>query len=142
MASMPIAALPAPRPLPFLASVPTLVPVEQAPLPAAPKLSALEWSIVALAERDSLASLREPGRIAAALESLFGLARPNKLADPKLEALRRVAVHVWRNRWKVPSDELAAFLEAGYSLDHYELIQMSIAKSHQKASRRRRSFAR
>lgn len=142
MASMPVAALPAPRPLPFVAAVPKVVPVELAAPPAAPKLTALEWSIVALAERDSLASLREPGRIAAALESLFGLARPNKLADPRLETLRRVAVHVWRNRWKVPSDELEAFVDAGYTLDQYELIQMSIAKSHLKASRRRRSFAR
>lgn len=141
MASLPISALSAPRPLPFLGAAPALVPVEQRiPAPEA-KLSALEWSIVALAERDSLASLREPGRIAAALESLFGLARPNKLADPRLETLRRVAVHVWRNRWKVPADELEAFVEAGFTLDHYELIQLSIAKSHQKA-RRRRSNAR
>jgi len=141
MASLPIAALPAPRPSPFLAAAPTIVPVEQ-PFPRSePKLSALEWSIVALAERDTLASLREPGRLAAAMESLFGLARPNKLADPKLETLRRVAVHVWRNRWKVPGDELQAFIDAGYTLDQYELIQLSIAKSHQKARRRRRSFA-
>lgn len=142
MASMPIVELQAARPLPFFAAPPTLVPVEQAPTVVAPKLTALEWSIVALAERDTLASLREPGRIAAALESLFGLARPNKLADPKLETLRRVAVHVWRNRWKVPSDELEAFVDAGYTLDQYELLQLSIAKSHQKARRRSRSFAR
>jgi hypothetical protein len=142
MASLPIAALPATRPFPFPAASPTLVPVEQPRAAAEPRLSALEWSIVALAERDNLASLREPGRIAAALEGLFGLARPNKLADPRLEALRRVAVHVWRNRWKVPADEIAAFKEAGFTLDQYELIQLSIAKSHQKARRRRRSMAR
>ena len=141
MASLPIAAAPAPRLLPPIARMP-LVPVEQAAPAAEPKLSALEWSIVALAERDTLASLREPGRIAAALESLFGLARPNKLADPRLEALRRVAVHVWRNRWNVPRDELQTFLEAGFSIDQYELIQLSIAKSHQKARRQRRGSAR
>lgn len=137
MASLPILAHPVPRPAPFAHTAPMLVPVEPTPAPTPPRLSPLEWSIVALAERDSLASLREPGRIAAALESLFGLARPNKLADPRLETLRRVAVHVWRNRWKVPADELTAFCEAGFTPEHYELIQMSIAKSHQQARRRR-----
>jgi hypothetical protein len=114
-----------------------MVPVQRAPAAPEVRLSALEWSIVALAERDTLASLREPGRVAAALESLFGLSRPNKLADPRLETLRRVAVHVWRNRWKVPADELRAFCEAGFTVDQYELIQLSIARSHQQARRRR-----
>ena len=71
---------------------------------------------------------REPGRIAAALESLFGLHRPSKLANPRLEVLRRVAVFAWRQGWKVPKSELQAFLAEGFSLDHYELVQASIAK--------------
>lgn len=105
----------------------TLVPT------TAPRLSALEWSIVAMAERDSLASLREPGRFAAALGSLFGLAPPNRLANPRLEALRRVAVHAWRNQWNVPGSELEAFAEAGFTLDQYDLIQASIRKSRANA---------
>ncbi|WP_114229020.1 MULTISPECIES: hypothetical protein [Sphingomonas] len=142
MASLPITALPAPRPTVLPAVAPKVVPVERVSIVPEARLSALEWSIVALAERDSLASLREPGRIAAALESLFGLARPNRLADPRLEALRRVSVHVWRNRWKVPGDELRAFTDAGFTLDQYELIQLSIAKSHQQSRRRRGSYRR
>jgi len=117
-----------------------LVPVENTASPAAEpavRLSALEWSIVAMAERDSLASLREPGRIAAALESLFGLTRPNKLAHPRLEALRRVAVHAWRRHWNVPASEIQAFVAEGFTLDHYELIQASIARSRQSAPGRR-----
>ncbi len=107
-------------------------------LPASPpRMSALEWSIVALAERDGLASLREPGRVSAALWNLFGLTRPNKLADPRLEALRRVAVHAWRNHWNVPKSELNAFVAAGFTLDHYELIQASIHKARQSARPRR-----
>ena len=137
MASQPVATIPAPVSFPLPAAAPVMVPVEQAPPVAEPRLSALEWSIVAMAERDNLASLREPGRIAAALECLFGLTRPNKLADPRLEVLRRAAVHVWRNRWKVPADELRAFCEAGFTVDQYELIQLSIARSHQQARRRR-----
>jgi hypothetical protein len=132
MASQPITAWPhEPAPVALKLAKPRLVPVETiAPEAAAaqPRLSALEWSVVALAERDTIASLREPGRIAAALESLFGLHRPSKLANPRLEVLRRVAVFAWRQGWKVPKSELQAFLAEGFSLDHYELIQASIAK--------------
>jgi len=119
----------------------TIVPVEAisstAP-EAAVRLSPLEWSIVAMAEQDNLASLREPGRLAAALESLFGFSRPNKLAHPRLEALRRVAVHAWRRHWNVPASEMKAFVAAGFTLDHYELIQASIARSRENTPRRRR----
>lgn len=110
-------------------SRPRLVPVEKIAQPTADpaRLSALEWSVVALAERDTIASLREPGRIAAALESLFGLQRPNKLANPRLEVLRRLAVFAWRQGWKVPASEVKAFLAEGFTLDHYELVQASIA---------------
>lgn len=130
MASLPITAWPTDLPsLPQLPR-PRLVAVETAapPAPAAARLTALEWSVVALAERDTIASLREPGRIAAALESLFGLNRPNRLANPRLEVLRRIAVFVWRQGWKVPKSELQAFLAEGFTLDQYELIHASIAK--------------
>jgi hypothetical protein len=100
---------------------------------APPRLSALEWSIVALAERGSLASLREPGRIATALGSLFGR-RDRRLADDRLEALRRIAVLAWHYSWKVPTSELRAFVAAGFSLDQYELVQASISRG--RAARR------
>ena len=79
------------------------------------RLSAHEWSIVALAERDGLSSLREPGRLAKAMEALFGLGRPNKLANSRMETLRRIAVFAWRQGWKVPKSELQEFLEAGFT---------------------------
>ena len=44
------------------------------------RLSALEWSIVAMAERDPLASIRERSRWIATLGSIFGFKRPNRLA--------------------------------------------------------------
>ena len=130
MASLPITNWPAQPATRLQLPKPRLVPVEMT-APAATsttRLSALEWSVVALAERDTIASLREPGRIAAALESLFGLHRPNKLANPRLEVLRRVAVFAWRQGWKVPKSELQAFLAEGFTLDQYELVQASIAK--------------
>jgi hypothetical protein len=115
--------LPAPVPAPQLTVVPA-------------SLSALEWSVVALSEQDSLASLREPGRFLSALSSLFGLNRPNRLANPRLEALRRMAVLVWHHRWNVPKSELRDFLAEGFSIDHYELVQASIAKARVARTRR------
>ena len=93
------------------------------------RLSALEWSIVAMAERDTLASLREPGRFLSALSSLFGLRPANRLANDRLEALRRISVFAWRNNWNVPQSELRNFFAAGFTPDHYELVQKSIGQA-------------
>ena len=108
------------------------------PGPSSGRLSALEWSVVAFAQRDSLASLREPGRLVAALGSLFGR-RDHRVADPRLETLRRIAVLAWHRGWQVPTSELRAFVRAGFSLDQYELVQNSIARG--RAARRRRNAA-
>jgi hypothetical protein len=105
-------------------------------------LCAIEWSVVAMAEKDGLSSLREPSRFLSALGSLFGTRRPNRLANDNLEALRRFAVHAWHYRWNVPESELRQFLAAGYTLDHYQLIQSSIAEARSKRAARGRRFAR
>jgi hypothetical protein len=102
------------------------------------RLSALEWSIVALGERDSIASLREPGRLLSALGSLFGIRRVNRLANDRLEALRRIAVLAWHYRWNVPKSELGEFLNAGFTLDQYELVQNSIGQARAARNRRKR----
>ena len=107
----------APKPLVAVAATP------------AAKLSALEWSIVAMAERDTLASLREPGRFLSALTSLFGLKPANRLANDRLEALRRISVLAWRKHWNVPKSELRSFFGAGFTPDQYELIQKSIGQA-------------
>ena len=100
-------------------------------------LSALEWSVVALAERDRLSSIREPSRFISALGAVFGVKRPNRLANERLEALRRIAILAWHYGWNVPKSELAAFLAAGFSTDQFELIQTSIGQA--RAARRRRT---
>ena len=93
-----------------------------------PRFSALEWSVIALAERDTLTTLRQPGRISAALGTLFG-ERPNpKLADPKLEALRRLAVLVRYHGYRVAESAIRAFMAAGYSLDQFELLAGSVTR--------------
>lgn len=103
----------------------------------AARLSALEWSIVAMAERDGLSSIREPSRFISALGAIFGIKRPNRLANEELEALRRIAILAWHHGWNVPKSELAAFLAAGFSTDQFELIQNSIGQA--RAARRRRT---
>ncbi|PQM26058.1 hypothetical protein CVO77_13255 [Sphingopyxis lindanitolerans] len=104
--------------------------------PAAPKadspagFSALEWSVVMLARHDRPASLREPGRVATWLGRIFGGAVGRRLADPRLEALRRMAVLTWHHSYSVPKAELKAFFAAGYSADHYELLGKRVAEVH------------
>ena len=91
-------------------------------------LSALEWSVVAIAQHDRLSSLRQPGRIATALGTVFG-DRPNpQLADPRLEALRRVAVHAWHRGYAVPRAEIRAFHAVGYTTEQYETLLASISR--------------
>jgi hypothetical protein len=102
------------------------------------RLSALEWSIVAMAERDGLASIREPGRYTRALRNFFGFKQPNRLANERLEALRRLAIFAWHHGWNVPKSELHAFFAAGFSSDQFELIQNSLGQS--RAVRRQRRY--
>lgn len=114
-----------------------------APVPASfrpkPAFSPLEWSVVALARRDKVASLREPGRISVAMGVLFG-ERPNpRLADPHLEALRRMAVLSWRHGYEVDTSEIRRFVDAGYDLRQYELMVDSIAADKARATGLRRA---
>jgi alkylhydroperoxidase family enzyme len=88
----------------------------------------LEWSVIALAERERLASLRQPGRIAAALGTLFGTWQNARLADGRLEALRRMAVLAWHKSYAVPVSELRAFFAAGFSHEQYETLLRSISQ--------------
>ncbi|MBB5705613.1 hypothetical protein [Sphingopyxis panaciterrulae] len=92
--------------------------------------STLEWSVVMLARHDRPSSLREPGRIMKLLSALVGNAINRQLADPKLEALRRMAVLTWHQSYAVPKGELTAFFDAGYSPDHYELLGKRVAEAH------------
>ncbi len=96
----------------------TIAPVEQ----RRAGFSALEWSVVAIARRDRLSTLRQPGRMSMAMGALFGGVRDPRLADPQLEALRRMAVLTWHRGYSVAPSEVAAFTAAGYSLDQYHAL--------------------
>lgn len=112
---------------------------QPAPVPAeAIGFSPLEWLVVALAERDSLGSLRQPSRIGAALNRLFASSE-RRLANPQLEAVRRLAVHVWHRGYQVPPSELAAFRLAGFTAGQAETLLESIVG--RRARRRNRRFA-
>ena len=101
-------------------------------------LSALEWLVVSLARRDRLSSLREPGRISVAMGAVFGSGRRNpRLADPKLEALRRMAVFGWHRGFAVPVHEERAFLNAGFSSAQYETLLTSIGRGRLASTRTR-----
>ncbi len=122
----------------FAAAIAAANPTHSAPAPspAAPKadipagFSALEWSVVMLARRDRPSSLREPGRFQKFLGHIFGESFNRRLADPKLEALRRMAVLTWHHSYSVPKHELQAFFAAGFSTDHYELLGKRVAEVH------------
>ncbi|MBY9061962.1 hypothetical protein K7957_03335 [Sphingomonas yunnanensis] len=128
------AALTAERRLAPAAAEPTAEPEVTADRAA---LSALEWLVVSLARRDRLSSLREPGRISVAMGVLFGKQPNPRLADPKLEALRRLAVHAWHQGFAVPVSAVKNFLAAGYTNDHYELLLASISSARLRRSERR-----
>ena len=113
----------------------------QADATPATRLSALEWSVVALARKDRLASLRPEGTLATALRMLFREPNP-VLADARLEALRRMAVLSWRYGYTVPSSEVKAFLTAGFTPRQYETMVDSItaARMREAPTRARRAF--
>lgn len=100
------------------------------------RLSALEWSVVALAQRDRLSSLARPGRVSIALGKVFGTRRTGQhLADPKLEALRRIAVLSWHHGVAVPAAEVVAFFRAGFTAGQYKTIAASIAAARSREVR-------
>ena len=104
--------------------------------PVAENLSALEWSVVALARRDRISSLGEPSRIATAMGRLFGTRNNPALADPRLEALRRLAVLAWHRGYVLPKSELKRFLAAGFTTDQFETLLRSISSARTATQRR------
>ncbi|MCD2322778.1 hypothetical protein LQ953_01965 [Sphingomonas sp. IC-56] len=91
--------------------------------------SALEWQVVAIAQKDRLSSLRNPSRLGTALGVVFGSRRANpRLADPALEALRRLAVLAWHRGYAIPDREVRTFHDAGYTPDQYDALLASISR--------------
>lgn len=104
-----------------------------------PVLTEMERSVIGIARHDGLATLRQPGRASRLLGFLFGVRISPQLADPKLEALRRIAVLSWKRGYSIASAEVKAFLAAGYSPAFYELVVDTIASARRGGARHGRS---
>lgn len=110
---------------PLVTAMPAMRMIEDVPAIEA-GFSALEWSVIALAEHDTAASLSQLSRTAIALHSIFAGAVNPGLADPRLESLRRIAAFTWHPCESTDCDEADAFVAAGFTLDHYNLLVDSI----------------
>lgn len=88
-----------------------------------------EWEVIVLARHDGLSSLREPGRLARMMALLFGGNVDRRLASPRLEALRRLAVLTWHHGYQAPVSAMKAFKEQGFSADQLELLLASVSTS-------------
>ena len=100
------------------------------------RLSTLEWSVVAIAQHDPLSSINIPGRLSVALGSLFGQRHNPRLADMRLEALRRIAVLAWHRSYALPVSEIKAFLAAGFTMDNFETLLASISRGRSARKRK------
>ncbi len=99
-------------------------------------LSALEWMTVSLAKGDPLSSVTKPGPIASAFRLLFGRQNPNRLANARLEALRRISVLSWHRGFAVEKRDVNAFTSAGFSVAQYEKVVTTICQMRDASSQR------
>ena len=106
-------------------SAPFALPVLAAPAASKPEFTPLEWSVIRLARVDRLWTIRPPSRLRRFWNWLLGRGNP-ELANPKLEALRRMAVLTWHFGFTVPGTDVRDFLSAGFTPDQYELMAGSI----------------
>jgi len=106
-------------------SRPVALPAIAANSNTRPNFSPLEWSIIRLARIDRLGTIRTAGRLRRFWNWFVGRGNP-ELANPKLEALRRMAVLTWHFGFTVPGEDVSEFISAGFSPDQYELMAGSI----------------
>ena len=109
---------------PIDSSAPIALPAVASPTGFSP----LEWSIIRLARVDRLWTIRPEGRLRRAWNWLLGRGNP-KLANGRLEALRKISVLSWNYGFTVPGDDVADFLSAGFSADQYELLVSSVSRA-------------
>jgi hypothetical protein len=80
-------------------------------------LSYLDWRVVEMARADGPRSLNPEGFLARVSRDLFGLPVATRLANDRLEALRRFSVRAWY--WDlIRTADIRALLEGGYSRTH------------------------
>lgn len=77
--------------------------------------SSLEWTVVGLAQKDSLRSIGRVGPVEKMMRMLLGAPRDASLANPRLETLRYTTLAARRWGRRLPSGAVSAFLQAGFS---------------------------
>lgn len=87
----------------------------------------IEWQIIQLARQDGLSSLRPPDSWDGLKTWIFGERVNPRLASPRLESLRRLAVEAWHRGYTVRPSFLKAFLKAGFNEDQLETLLANIS---------------
>lgn len=87
----------------------------------------VEWQIIQLARNDGLSSLRAPDRWDRLKTWIFGERANPRLANKRLESLRRLAVDAWHRGYAVRPSFLKAFLKAGFNDDQLETLLAAIS---------------
>lgn len=98
------------------------------------RLAPLERQVIQLASHDGASSLRTPNRVDAALQWLFGWKPASKLADPRLEALRRYAVTLRLRGDALPAAETDRLLGAGFAAQAIDEIRRMVRGSARAAA--------
>ena len=85
-------------------------------------LTDLEWRVVDIARSDGPRSINPDGRLTKFLREFFGLPIARKLANDRLEALRRFCVRAWF--WDlIRGHDVRAVMDAGYtSVDLFQIL--------------------
>ena len=85
-------------------------------------LTNLDWQVIGMARSDGPRSINPDGRFTRFLRDFFGLPIARKLANEKLETLRRFCVRAWF--WDlIRTREVRALVEAGYtSVDVFQIL--------------------
>jgi len=112
--------------------------IDRAAPDAPAALGPLEQQVVMLSLGDTRSSLPRPSAWRRRLDTLLGLRRPNRLADLRLEALRRLAVLMRLDGFAIDASEYQAFTAAGFRLDAADEVYNIIAPYRARLSRRSR----
>jgi hypothetical protein len=113
------------------------LPVAAADLPddvrtigLAAALTALEHRVVELARHDGLDTLRTPRKRGWFARLMLGPQPASPmLANERLEALRRLAVHVWHKGYLLPPSALNDAHAAGFSEDQIGAVMDTIGRA-------------
>lgn len=98
-------------------------------------LSSLEQSVVALSQFDALSTTRAPGPLLRFLHGAFGIEPPNRLANKRLEVLRRYSVILRARAGRPDLHEVKAMKVVGFSDAKIREVDFLIARASIDAQR-------